>query len=70
MASVVVGGQTLSLLLTLVAIPVLYTLFDDLSLVVKRHVVPDILAVFSVKAADKDRGQAEVGVIDLHADKP
>jgi hydrophobe/amphiphile efflux-1 (HAE1) family protein len=62
MASVVVGGQTLSLLLTLVAIPVLYTAFDDLGRWLSR--------IFSRKresALDNDRGAAEVGVVDLHA---
>ena len=38
-AGVVVGGQVLSLILTLVAVPVAYSLFDDLSRLFRRHVL-------------------------------
>jgi hydrophobic/amphiphilic exporter-1 (mainly G- bacteria), HAE1 family len=58
MAASVVGGQTLSLLLTLLAIPVIYTLFDDLSLKVNRRV----RRLFHGNNPPPDRGEAEVGL--------
>jgi multidrug efflux pump subunit AcrB len=55
-AGIVVGGQTLSLLLTLVAIPVVYTLFDDLGGWLKRKV----RWIFRRGDQSVDRGQADL----------
>jgi Cu/Ag efflux pump CusA len=61
MASIVVGGQVLSLALTLIAIPVIYTWFDDLARINTR-VWNKVL-----RRKPVDRGASEVGVVDIHA---
>ncbi|HEY5925295.1 MAG TPA: efflux RND transporter permease subunit [Kofleriaceae bacterium] len=58
MASVVVGGQTFSLLLTLVAVPVIYTWFDDRARSLKAR--------WERRFPPVERGAAEVGVVDMH----
>jgi hydrophobic/amphiphilic exporter-1 (mainly G- bacteria), HAE1 family len=62
MASVVVGGQTLSLLLTLVAIPVIYTWADDIA----RWAIGRYRRA-AKRGEAEDRGESEVGIVDIHA---
>jgi hypothetical protein len=51
MAGIVIGGQTLSLLLTLLATPVAYSLFDDAGLLLQRLLR---------RGKPADRGEAEL----------
>jgi multidrug efflux pump subunit AcrB len=60
MASIIVGGQVLSLLLTLIAIPVLYTMFDDLARFAGRQIAK------RRRTERPDRGEAELGIVDIH----
>ncbi len=56
-AGIVIGGQTLSLLLTLLATPVIYSLLDDLGAFVKR--------VLGSRRTPEETGEAELNASAL-----
>jgi HAE1 family hydrophobic/amphiphilic exporter-1 len=67
-AGIIVGGQTLSLLLTLLATPVIYSLFDDLAALVRRRFGSRNAAARAEASGQRDldrllaEGEAQIGV--------
>ena len=66
MAGIVVGGQTLSLVLTLVATPVMYSLFDDAAVWVRRR-LPRGRTPEETGELELAGGELGVAAADAHA---
>jgi hypothetical protein len=60
---VVIGGQTLSLLLTLLATPVFYSIFDDISVKLKR-IYPRLMSLGGRRYVPVDKGEGELDHLD------